>query len=207
MFSETSGSRNYTGLKPRRLYSLRASTVRTSEKKKTCLSVGTTGSALITFTPRPLYPRENSPQWSLDRRLGGAESQSGRHVVKQYLIPAGNRTPNSPAVQPVAHRRTGWDIADPGTRQIREKIQRPFRIIKPRFPGRPSPSLVTTLSYPNSHPKCAFIYKVPKTYLKKESIPRHTAINMIITGDISIQISLRNIESLFINSLPSISST
>jgi hypothetical protein len=33
---------------------------------------------VVSFTPRPLYPQGKSPWYSLDRRLGGTQSRSGR---------------------------------------------------------------------------------------------------------------------------------
>jgi hypothetical protein len=35
-------------------------------------------SAMVSYTPRPLYPRGKSPRHPLDRRLGGPQSRSGR---------------------------------------------------------------------------------------------------------------------------------
>jgi hypothetical protein len=32
---------------------------------------------VVRFIPRPLYPQGKSPQYPLDRRLGGPQSQSG----------------------------------------------------------------------------------------------------------------------------------
>jgi hypothetical protein len=40
-----------------------------------------------------------SPQYPLDKRLGGPQSRYGRNDEEKNLWPAGNRTP---AVQPVA---------------------------------------------------------------------------------------------------------
>jgi hypothetical protein len=45
------------------------------------------------------FTKGESPRYSLDRRLGGPQSQSGRNVEEKNLSSAGNRTP---AVQPVA---------------------------------------------------------------------------------------------------------
>jgi hypothetical protein len=43
-----------------------------------CLDLGTSWRWVVSFTPLPLYPRGKSPQYPLDRRLGGPQSQSGR---------------------------------------------------------------------------------------------------------------------------------
>jgi hypothetical protein len=32
---------------------------------------------VVSFTPRPLYPQGKSPQYPLDRRLGGPQNRSG----------------------------------------------------------------------------------------------------------------------------------
>jgi hypothetical protein len=42
------------------------------------LDLGTCWMWVVSFTPRPLYPRGKSPQYQLDRRLGGPQSRSGR---------------------------------------------------------------------------------------------------------------------------------
>jgi hypothetical protein len=44
----------------------------------TILDLSTRWRGVVSFTPRPRYPRENRPRYSLDRRLGGPESRSGR---------------------------------------------------------------------------------------------------------------------------------
>jgi hypothetical protein len=48
-------------------------------------------------------PQGRSPQYPLDRRLGGPRSRSGRRGEEKNLAPAGNR---NRAVQPVASRCT-----------------------------------------------------------------------------------------------------
>jgi hypothetical protein len=59
---------------------------------------------VISFTPRPLYPRRKSLRYPLDMRLGGPQSRSGRRAEEKILDPTGTRTPtprpSSP--QPVA---------------------------------------------------------------------------------------------------------
>jgi hypothetical protein len=44
------------------------------------LDLGTSWRWVVSFVPRPLYPQGKSPRYSLDRRLGGSQSRSGRHV-------------------------------------------------------------------------------------------------------------------------------
>jgi hypothetical protein len=41
------------------------------------LDIGTTWKWVVSFTPRPLYPRGKSPRNSLDKMLGGLQSRSG----------------------------------------------------------------------------------------------------------------------------------
>jgi hypothetical protein len=36
---------------------------------------------------RPLYPRDNSPQYPLDRRLGEPQNRAGRHGEEKILDP------------------------------------------------------------------------------------------------------------------------
>jgi hypothetical protein len=48
---------------------------------------------VVSFTPRPLYPREKSPWYPLDRRLGEHQSRSGRRGEENILEPTGTRTP------------------------------------------------------------------------------------------------------------------
>jgi hypothetical protein len=42
---------------------------------------------VVSFTPRPLYPRGKSPRYPLDRRLGGSQNQSGRRGEETILDP------------------------------------------------------------------------------------------------------------------------
>jgi hypothetical protein len=46
---------------------------------------------VFSFTPQPLYPQRNRPQYPLDRRLGGPQVQSGCYGEKKI-----------PAIQPVS---------------------------------------------------------------------------------------------------------
>jgi hypothetical protein len=56
---------------------------------------------VVSFTPRPLYPRKKSPRYPLYRRLGVPQSRSGQHGEVKILDPTGTRTPTSSVVQPV----------------------------------------------------------------------------------------------------------
>jgi hypothetical protein len=48
---------------------------------------------VVSFTPRPLYPRGKSPRYPLDRRLGGLQSRSGRLGEETILDRTGTRNP------------------------------------------------------------------------------------------------------------------
>jgi hypothetical protein len=54
---------------------------------------------VVGFTPRPLYARGNSLRYTLDRRLGGPQSRSGRRGDKNILEPTGTRNSNPSVVQ------------------------------------------------------------------------------------------------------------
>jgi hypothetical protein len=58
---------------------------------------------MVSFTLRPLYPREKAPI-PLDRRLGGPQRRSGRRGEEKILDLTGTRTPTprSSSLQPVA---------------------------------------------------------------------------------------------------------
>jgi hypothetical protein len=58
-----------------------------------CLDLGTSWMWVVSFTPLPLYPRGKSPRYTLVRRLGGPQSQSGRSGEEKILIPSVARTP------------------------------------------------------------------------------------------------------------------
>jgi hypothetical protein len=66
------------------------------------LDLGTRWKRVVSFTPRPLYPQGNNPWYSLDRRLGGLQSRSGRggEEKNSQLLPG----LEPPIVQPVTQR-------------------------------------------------------------------------------------------------------
>jgi len=54
------------------------------------LNLGTRWRWVVSFTLRPLYPRRESPWYSLNRRIGGPQSRSGRGCInekKSLLLP------------------------------------------------------------------------------------------------------------------------
>jgi hypothetical protein len=51
------------------------------------LDLCTSWSWAVSFMPRPLYRRGKSPQYPLDRRLGGPLSRSGRREEEKMAIP------------------------------------------------------------------------------------------------------------------------
>jgi hypothetical protein len=60
------------------------------------LDLGTRWRWVVSFTPRPLYPKKKSPWYPLDRRLGGPQSRSGRGgEEKNSQTPPGIEPPNS----------------------------------------------------------------------------------------------------------------
>jgi hypothetical protein len=57
----------------------------------TILSFGIKWRRMVSFTFRPLYPRENRARYPLDKRFGGP--QRGLDVVEKNLASAGIRSP------------------------------------------------------------------------------------------------------------------
>jgi hypothetical protein len=57
------------------------------------LDLGTSWRWVVSFTPLPLYPQGNSPQYPLDRRLGRPRSRSGQHGEEKILDPTRIQTP------------------------------------------------------------------------------------------------------------------
>jgi hypothetical protein len=72
--------------------------------RSTILNIGTRR-WVVSFTPRSLYPRGNSPRYPLNRKLGGPQSRSESWEVEK--ISAGNWTS---VVQPVACGYTGCAV-------------------------------------------------------------------------------------------------
>jgi hypothetical protein len=63
------------------------------------LDLSTRWSWVVSFAHRPLYPKENSPWYPLDRRLGGPQSRSGRGGKGKNSQPLPGLEP--PIMQPV----------------------------------------------------------------------------------------------------------
>jgi hypothetical protein len=70
------------------------------------LDPGTSWRWVVCFTLRPPYPRGKSRQYPLDRRLGGPQSQSGRHGEVKILDPTGTRNPTPRSSSP-------WSVTIP----------------------------------------------------------------------------------------------
>jgi hypothetical protein len=70
------------------------------------LDLGTSWRWVFSFTPRPLYPRENSPRWLLDMRLGGPQNRSGRREKEENLSLPGTR--NSDLLTKLHVRIADW---------------------------------------------------------------------------------------------------
>jgi hypothetical protein len=87
------------------------------------LDLGTSWRWVVNFTPRPLYPREKSPRYPLDRRLGGPQSRSGRPGEEKILGPTGTRTPTPLSSNSVASRYTDYAIPAPTLRKLRADLK------------------------------------------------------------------------------------
>jgi hypothetical protein len=74
------------------------------------LDIGTSWRWVVSFTSRPLYPREKSPKYPLDRRLGGLQSWSGRRGEEKILDPYRDSKSDPSVAQPVASRNTDCTI-------------------------------------------------------------------------------------------------
>jgi hypothetical protein len=64
-------------------------------------------------TPAVLYPLRKDPQYPLDRRLGGPQSQSGHNGRWKILCLRQGSNPNCPVVQSVARHYTDWATLGP----------------------------------------------------------------------------------------------
>jgi hypothetical protein len=69
----------------------------------TILDLGSRWRWVVSFTPRPIYLRGNSFQYSLNRRILGPRSAMDAVEKIKSLAPVGNRTL---AVQPIVRRCT-----------------------------------------------------------------------------------------------------
>lgn len=53
---------------------------------------------MVSLAPRPLYPHGKRPQYPLNRKFGGTQTQYGSFWRKEiFLAPAGVRNPSLPA--------------------------------------------------------------------------------------------------------------
>jgi hypothetical protein len=71
------------------------------------LDLGTRWRWVVSFTPRPLYPQGKSPWHTLDRKLGGPQSRSGRGGEEKNSQPTPGikpLNPDHPARSPVLYR-------------------------------------------------------------------------------------------------------
>jgi hypothetical protein len=74
------------------------------------LDFGTSWRCVVSFTPRPLYPRDKSLRYPLDRRLGGPHSRFGRHKEEKYSSAYRDSNSDPLVVQPVVSRYTDYGI-------------------------------------------------------------------------------------------------
>jgi hypothetical protein len=65
-------------------------------------NLGTRWRWAVSFMPRPIYPQGNSPQYLLDRRLGGPQSRSGCGTETKNFQPPPEIEPRSSSPWPVA---------------------------------------------------------------------------------------------------------
>jgi hypothetical protein len=63
--------------------------------------IGTSWPWMVSFTPRPLWPKGNSTRYHLDRRFGAQHSQSERCEELIILDPTGTPTPIAVVLAPV----------------------------------------------------------------------------------------------------------
>jgi hypothetical protein len=76
------------------------------------LDLGTSWRRVVSFTPRPPYPREKSPRCPLDRRW--VDPRVGLDdVEKRNSWPYRDSNSDSSVVQPVASRYNDWAIPAP----------------------------------------------------------------------------------------------
>jgi hypothetical protein len=73
---------------------------------------------VVSFMPFLLYPRGKGPQYSLDRRLGGPQNQSGWYGEVNILDPTG--IPNFSVVQLIASLYINYATADHHTHNKRK---------------------------------------------------------------------------------------
>jgi hypothetical protein len=73
------------------------------------LGLGTSWRWVVSFTPRPLYPRGKSSRYPLEWWLGGPQSRPGRRWEEKILDPTGIPTPtpwsSSPAFNLISKER------------------------------------------------------------------------------------------------------
>jgi hypothetical protein len=73
---------------------------------------------VVGFPPQPIYPQGKSPFYTLDRRLGGPQSRSGRGGEEKNSQPSPGSNPRTPIVHPVAQRYTDFKHRDKFTFNI-----------------------------------------------------------------------------------------
>jgi hypothetical protein len=65
---------------------------------------------VVSFTPRPLYPKGKSPWYPLDRRLGGPQSRSGRCGEEKKSIPCWESNPRTPNLEGKNNIKTDFKV-------------------------------------------------------------------------------------------------
>jgi hypothetical protein len=91
----------------------------------TILDLSTKWRWVVSFTPRPLYPRGNRPQYPLNRRLGEPQSRSGRCAIEKNFLPVLGIEPGRPACIPSLYRLSyPGSLENPKVTQIRNRRDR-----------------------------------------------------------------------------------
>jgi hypothetical protein len=74
----------------------------------TILDLGTSWRWVVSFTPRPLFPRGNRSRYVFDKSLSGRQSWYGRRGEEKICYPCKESNLDSSTVQPVALRYADW---------------------------------------------------------------------------------------------------
>jgi hypothetical protein len=77
---------------------------------------------VVRFTPQPLYPRGKSLLYSLDRRLGGPQSRSGRRGEDEIIDSHWDSISDLSTVQTVSSHDTDYAIPAVGTPSLKEEM-------------------------------------------------------------------------------------
>jgi hypothetical protein len=88
------------------------------------LDFGTCWRPVASFTPLTLYPQVTSPEYPMNRRLGGIQRKSLRYREVMISYPTETEISNPSVVQPVANRCTDCTTPAPYKRCSGERVQK-----------------------------------------------------------------------------------